>query len=77
MLAVSTRDMCDSSVVPGWRDRYPEGGRKGRTLHGCLCCSHSCTPVGLGKVVSEDFPPAGRALGNQRRKVSVLYSHHT
>lgn len=61
VLAVSTGGPCDTSVIPRVRDRYQEGGGKGRTLRGCLCCSHSCTPlispVGPAKVVLEDFFP--------------------
>lgn len=53
VLAVSPGCTSDASVVPGWRDRHQEGGGKGRTLRGCLCCSHSCTPLispcGAGK----------------------------
>lgn len=59
VLAVSHGGTGDTSVGARGRDRYQETGGMGRTLRGCLCCSHSCTPlispVRLAMAVLEDF----------------------
>lgn len=43
-------------------------------LHPKYFPSHGSSSLEV--VVSEDFPPAGPTLGDQRRKASVCYSHH-
>lgn len=80
-LAVSIGDTCDTSVGARVEGQVPRGRWEGQNPPRVLVllpflppCTHF--PCGLAMAVLEDFPSAAHALGNQRRKVGVLYSHH-
>lgn len=81
VLAVPIGGTCDTSVgarvegqVPGGRWEVQSPPRVFMLLP-FLHPTHF--PWGLVMPELGDFPPAGPALGNQRRKMGVLYSHHT